>query len=235
MIAQLLDSMKSLEIIAIRELCDCALEYLDITPFLNLRILLLANNKFKLLSNIIGLGSGGLSGSNSSCQQLFALDLRNNQSDSISDMKILLLSLSQLSVIGLSGNGFTKSSASQTYNYRSKFLALITPLSQSHLYPLSMLDSNEITPDEINDCQPVVESRISSLNGLKALDLRNNRLKDLSTLCKIIDLLNIETLFIEENSCFEKDAPKDRINNIKSFMFNSLSIVQPSAKITITI
>ncbi|KAM9973551.1 hypothetical protein ACTFIW_010653 [Dictyostelium discoideum] len=254
------------------ELCDCALEYLDITPFVNLRTLLLANNKFKLLSNIVGLGSG-------SCQQLFALDLRNNQLDSMSDFKTLLLSssLPQLSVIGLSGNGFTKSSTSQTFNYRSKFLALITPLSQSHLYPLSMLDSNEITPDEINDCQPLVgvdkkeslfnicllrrstspdffnlteldlsgcnvtfcnfgllqnliilslsdnnisdsnlkDSSISSLNNLKALDLRNNRLKDLSILCKIIDLLNIETLFVEENSCFEKDTPKDRIKFFK--------------------
>ncbi|KAM9953916.1 hypothetical protein ACTFIR_009023 [Dictyostelium discoideum] len=252
------------------ELCDCALEYLDITPFVNLRTLLLANNKFKLLSNIVGLGS---------CQQLFALDLRNNQLDSMSDFKTLLLSssLPQLSVIGLSGNGFTKSSTSQTFNYRSKFLALITPLSQSHLYPLSMLDSNEITPDEINDCQPLVgvdkkeslfnicllrrstspdffnlteldlsgcnvtfcnfgllqnliilslsdnnisdsnlkDSSISSLNNLKALDLRNNRLKDLSILCKIIDLLNIETLFVEENSCFEKDTPKDRIKFFK--------------------
>ncbi|KAN0022088.1 hypothetical protein ACTFIU_004252 [Dictyostelium citrinum] len=258
------------------ELCDCALEYLDITPFVNLRTLLLANNKFKLLSNIVGLGSSANGGS-CQLQQLFALDLRNNQLDSISDMKALLLSLPQLSVIGLSGNGFTKSSTNQAYNYRSKFLALITPLSQSHLYPLSMLDSNEITPDEINECQPVVgvdkkeslfnicllrrstspdffnlteldlsgcnltfcnfgllqnliilslsdnnisdsnlkDSSISSLNNLKALDLRNNRLKDLSTLCKIIDLLNIETLFVEENSCFEKDTPKDRIKFFK--------------------
>ncbi|KAK5582012.1 hypothetical protein RB653_003593 [Dictyostelium firmibasis] len=255
------------------ELCDCALEYLDITPFLNLRTLLLANNKFKLLSNIVGLtGTNG-----ACCQQLFALDLRNNQLDSLSDVKTLISALPQLSVIGLSGNGFTRSSASPTFNYRPKFLSLITPLSQSHLYPLSMLDSSEITPDEINESHHIAgvdkkeslfnicllrrsispdffnlteldlsgcnitfcnfgllqnliilslsdnnvsdsnlkDSGISSLNNLKALDLRNNRLKDLSTLCKIIDLLNIETLFIEENSCFEKDTPKDRIKFFK--------------------
>ncbi|EFA80652.1 hypothetical protein PPL_06235 [Heterostelium album PN500] len=251
------------------ELCDCALEYLDVSPYVNLKTLLLPNNRFKSLDNLHSLVK---------LTELFALDIRHNELASAEDVKTHILQMPNLQVLGIFGNPFTKNSN----NYRVKFLCLLPPIYQTHKYPLSVLDVSEITPEEIYESsinstkadssidrkenlfniallrrassleystlteidlrgcglsslffnklpQLVVlnlsdnsitdsnlkESAIHHLQSLKALDLRNNKFKDLAMLCKIIDLLNVETLFIEENSCYDKDTEKDRIRFFK--------------------
>ncbi|EGC36377.1 hypothetical protein DICPUDRAFT_94318 [Dictyostelium purpureum] len=257
------------------ELCDCALEYLDVTPFVNLKTLLIPNNRFRNISNIVGLEN---------LKELFALDLRNNELNSMNDIKNVLLQIPNLRVIGLIGNPLSKlaTAPSATYNYRPKFLSLVSPIYQSHGYPLSILDSTEITCDELLEAATqsmpsghsdykkeqlfsisllrksfspdytnlteldlsycsltylnfkllpsliilslsdnsisdsnIKDSGLQTLQNLRALDIRNNKLKKLSIFCKVFDLLSIETLFIDENPCFEKDTQKERVRFFK--------------------
>ncbi|KYR02955.1 hypothetical protein DLAC_00438 [Tieghemostelium lacteum] len=250
------------------ELSDCALEYLDVTNLVNLKTLLLPNNRFRQMQSIKSLHA---------LHDLFALDLRYNQFEQMLDMALGIQPLLSLRVLGIYGNPFPKSSIT----YRIQFLSLVPGLFKQHQHPLSILDSQEIHPEELVEssllvqtcpCQdkreylfhismlrkaPTVpfemlteldlsnckisilvlrsltklvvlslsdnlitdstlrDSGINNLQELKALDIRNNHLKDLSNLCKIVDLLNIESLFVEENSCFDKDNQKSRIKFFK--------------------
>eukprot|EP01132_Coremiostelium_polycephalum_P007517 gene7517-9238_t len=255
------------------ELCDCGLEFLDITKFVNIKTLLLPNNRFKRIKDIQHLVA---------LKELFALDLRFNDLMSVEEVRESILEIPGLQALGLFGNPFTRGpNNNSNYNYRPKFLAMINPLFQHHLYPLSILDTSEITVEEITEgvsslmnsnssdkkelmfnisllrkstsmqfeliteldlrgsgltfmnlskfprlvvlClsdnnisdNNLKDSGINTLSDLKALDLRNNKLKDLIVLCKIVDLLNVETLFLEENPCFDKDSQKDRVRFFK--------------------
>ncbi|KAF2072763.1 hypothetical protein CYY_005929 [Polysphondylium violaceum] len=262
--------------IAHLELCDCALEYLDLGTITTLLTLLMPNNRFQTLANIKGLSDN---------KELFALDVRFNNLSSLEDTSEQILPISGLMVLGIQGNPFISNNPTQNkaFNYRSKFLSLVRPLYQEHLFPLSILDSSEITCEELAEaavstalkgdtnakkdlvfsiailrrtpanipCDQLYEldlkgtfishlnlsrfpnlvilslsdnkisdnnlkdSHISSLQQLKALDLRNNKLKDLALLCKLMDTMSIETLFVEENPCFDLDNQKDRVRFFK--------------------
>eukprot|EP01133_Synstelium_polycarpum_P007995 gene7995-9390_t len=251
------------------ELSDCALEYLDVTPFVNLKALLLPNNKFSSMRNIKSIES---------LTDLYALDLRHNEFKSAEDICGTVLCLSNLAVLGVFGNPFT----ANKNNYRVKFLVHIPPVYQHHRYPLLMLDTTEIGPEEIaeaalssltrsdnsdrremlfnvsllrrsmlvsfellveldlQNCSlthlslhklpnlvilnisdnlisdtNLKESGIPSCRELRALDLRNNKIKDILTICKVVDILTLETIFIEENTCFDKDTDKERVRFFK--------------------
>ncbi|EGG22777.1 hypothetical protein DFA_04907 [Cavenderia fasciculata] len=299
------------------ELADCSLEYLDLTPFINLKALLLPNNRFSTMDQLQSLKT---------LKDLFALDLRYNELKFVDDIKDHVLALPSLQVVGLMGNPFT--AKNDLSKYRVKLLSHITPLFQTHRYPLCILDTTEILPEEITEAATIAaknnnnnhhhhhittntvtttstnslnsngsssgngiinnnnnnnnnnivsedkkelsfnisilrralfvsppeslteldlgscglshlflqrfpnlvvlnlsdnlisdnnlkESGINVLQSLKALDIRNNRLKDLGNLGRVIDLLNLEILFIEENTCYDKDNEKDRIRFFK--------------------
>jgi len=262
--------------IAHLELCDCSLEFLDLGTITTLQTLLMPNNRIQTLSNIKGLSEN---------KELFAIDIRFNNIVSLEDTAEQILLIRALMVLGIQGNPFLSNNPTQikTFNYRSKFLSLVRPLYQENLFPLSILDSSEITCEELAEAAVssslrgdssakkdlvfsisilrrtpanipgdqlfeldlkgtfvshlnlsrfpnlvilslsdnnisdgnLKDSHIATLQQLKALDLRNNKLKELAQLCKIIDSMSVETLFIEENPCFDKDNQKDRVRFFK--------------------
>ncbi|GAM21569.1 hypothetical protein SAMD00019534_047440 [Acytostelium subglobosum LB1] len=249
------------------ELCGCSLEYLDVTPYSSLKTLILPNNKFKSFNNLPGITK----------LEIFALDLRYNEFASVDDVKAGVLQMPYLQVLGMMGNPFKNTSS-----YRVKFLFHLLPLYTQHRYPLTILDSSEITCEELleastyhlantdsasrreglfnicllrrssnHDYSTLVEldlhgcnlsvlflgrlpnlvvlnladnlisdtnykeSGIIALQNLRALDLRNNKLKELTNICRVIDVLSLESVFIEENPCYDKDSEKDRIRFFK--------------------
>ncbi|KAL6041595.1 hypothetical protein QOT17_024850 [Balamuthia mandrillaris] len=110
---------------------------IDLSPYVNLEVVLLRHNK---LQHLAGTGIDSL-------KRLRVLDLRDNLLGSMEEVVVSAVSvLPGLTALGIEGNKFSPRETSSTW--RKQFLALIPDFHKKH-YRLQYLDEALITPQEI--------------------------------------------------------------------------------------
>eukprot|EP00003_Mantamonas_plastica_P007852 TRINITY_DN1668_c0_g1_i6.p1 TRINITY_DN1668_c0_g1~~TRINITY_DN1668_c0_g1_i6.p1 ORF type:complete len:276 (-),score=94.86 TRINITY_DN1668_c0_g1_i6:62-889(-) len=116
------------------DLSNRELQYVDITSFVNIEVLLLRGNEFRRVSNVEGL---------TTCLKLRTLDMRDNKLQHVSDCAHAVNALPVLRNLGLDGNRFA-----QKKDYRLNLLREIERVRQVDCL-LTNLDETEIAIDEI--------------------------------------------------------------------------------------
>jgi len=133
------------------DLSDTELAAGDFGKFINVRSLVLSNNRIENVEYIASL---------TQLKNLEVLDLRYNLISKAEAIANLVQQITQLSALGLLGNRFSRDA-----NYRSKFLSLIPGVYRIRGHPLCVLDSNEITISERALAMPADGANPSSRMG----------------------------------------------------------------------